>query len=338
MRAYKCLKQQVFEKDNYKIVPIRDEDKYEIMRWRNEQIYHLRQKKPLTKEKQERYFENVVSKLFDEEQPTQILFSYLENNICIGYGGLVHINWIDKNAEISFIIETKLERDYFYNHWKKYLKLIEQVAFGDLDLHKIFTYAFDLRLNLYEVLESSDYFLEARLKEHSFFEGKFIDVIIHSKLNNIINLRRAKPDDVDIYYNWVNDGEVREQSYNSSHVIYENHVIWFNNKIFDKNCLMLIGESHGIPIGQVRFENNDETSTSIIGVSIGEKFRGKSISSRLLQQASEYFLEIFTEFTIEAYIKESNQKSIKSFIKAGFNFSKKVIYQGVDSVLYIKNK
>ena len=105
---YKVLSQSVFQEGDYKIVPIRFEDRLDIMQWRNEQIYHLRQAKPLTAADQENYFVNTVAKLFDEEKPAQILFSYLENDVCIGYGGLVHINWIDKNAEISFIMNTEL--------------------------------------------------------------------------------------------------------------------------------------------------------------------------------------------------------------------------------------
>ncbi|HMR86859.1 MAG TPA: GNAT family N-acetyltransferase, partial [Saprospiraceae bacterium] len=99
---YKSLNLAEISDGQYKIVPIRYEDRLNIMKWRNEQMYHLRQSKPLTEEEQERYFTNVVAQLFDKEQPDQILFSYLEGDVCIGYGGLVHINWIDKNAELSF--------------------------------------------------------------------------------------------------------------------------------------------------------------------------------------------------------------------------------------------
>jgi len=118
---YKCLNNQVFSHVEFKIVPIRMEDRFAIMKWRNEQIYHLRQNKPLTIEDQENYFTKTVDKLFNQVQPNQILFSFLENDICIGYGGLVHINWIDKNAEISFIMDTALEQDNFQFHWKNYL-------------------------------------------------------------------------------------------------------------------------------------------------------------------------------------------------------------------------
>lgn len=179
---YKVLKKQFFSDTKYKIVPIRFEDRYLIMQWRNEQIYHLRQNRPLTLEDQEKYFDTVVAKLFDQEQPSQILFSFLENDKCIGYGGLVHINWIDKNAEISFIMDTALEKDNFQKLWYDYLNLIEKVAFEELKLHKIFVYAFDLRPQLYEVLKKCQFIEDARLIEHCFFNDKFIDVLIYSKI------------------------------------------------------------------------------------------------------------------------------------------------------------
>jgi RimJ/RimL family protein N-acetyltransferase len=155
------------------------------MKWRNEQMYHLRQARPLTKEAQDAYFGKVVSKLFDQEQPSQILFSFLKDKECIGYGGLVHINWVDKNAEISFIMATELEKEHFHFHWKTFLGLIEEVAFKELKLHKLYIYAFDLRPHLYEAVKQNDYFLDARLKEHSYFNNNYVDVVIHSKLNSI---------------------------------------------------------------------------------------------------------------------------------------------------------
>lgn len=183
---YKVLNNQIFKEGVYSLVPIRMVDRYDIMQWRNEQIYHLRQNRPLTEADQDAYFENIVAKLFDQERPNQVLFSYLENGKCIGYGGLVHINWIDKNAEISFIMDTALEKEFFSFHWQTYLRLIEKVAFEELLLHKIYVYAFDLRAHLYETLEKYGFFKDAVLNDHCFYDGKFIDVVIHSKLNNTL--------------------------------------------------------------------------------------------------------------------------------------------------------
>lgn len=185
MRKYKILNKQTFSNGQYSIVPIRHKDRYDIMVWRNEQIYHLRQHTPLTLESQDQYFDTVINALFENKQPSQILFSYLDQDKCIGYGGLVHINWVDKNAEISFIMNTELENKYFEAHWHNYLSLIEEVAFKELGLHKIFTYAFDLRPHLYEALENASYKKEAILKEHCFFNNEYKDVVIHSKTTQL---------------------------------------------------------------------------------------------------------------------------------------------------------
>lgn len=182
MHNYQALKQNIFEKGEYSIVPIRSEDRYDIMKWRNEQIYHLRQDKPLTKEAQDRYFDEIIPQLFHQEKPSQLLFSFLKDGKLIGYGGLVHINWVDKNAEISFIMNTELEKEEFEWNWSKYLELIEELAFKELAFVKLYVYAFDLRPHLYTTLLNNSYFMDARLKNHCIFNGELKDVVIHSKL------------------------------------------------------------------------------------------------------------------------------------------------------------
>ncbi len=182
-RTYTCLKKQCFQSGEYSLVPLRDQDKYSIMRWRNEQVIHLRQQNLLTPQDQDRYFEQTVAALFKQDQPTQVLFSYLKGDQCIGYGGLVHISHPNRNAEISFLMDTSLEEDFFEFHWQTYLPMIEEVAFDQLGLHKIYTWAYDLRPRVYPALEASGFQQEARLAGHCLFNGKFIDVLIHSKFN-----------------------------------------------------------------------------------------------------------------------------------------------------------
>ena len=174
-KKYKCLNVNHFSEKEYSIVPIRFEDRVDIMKWRNEQIYHLRQNKPLTEKDQDYYFKNIVADIFNQEKPNQILFSYLKNNKCIGYGGLVHINWIDKNAEISFIMDTKLEKNEFGIHWDVFLDLIENVAFNVMEFHKIFTYAFNWSNDVI-ILQNSFNSQEINYQEHlDWFAKKRLD-------------------------------------------------------------------------------------------------------------------------------------------------------------------
>jgi RimJ/RimL family protein N-acetyltransferase len=180
---YKALSCQEYSLGNFSIIPIRLEDRFLIMKWRNEQMYHLRQNVLLDEEKQNSYFSNVISNIFLEESPSQILFSFLLDGEFVGYGGLVHINWLDKNAEISFLMNTDLENSYFEDYWINFLNLIEKVAFENLNFKKIYTYAYDLRPRLYKALEFSGFNLEAKLKNHTLISGKYLDIVIHSKFN-----------------------------------------------------------------------------------------------------------------------------------------------------------
>lgn len=333
---YKCLNKNSFSKDVYSLVPIRYEDRFEIMKWRNEQIYHLRQSKPLTEENQEYYFKNVVDNLFEQEKPDQILFSYLHEDKCIGYGGLVHINWIDKNAEISFIINTELEENYFEFHWVTYLSLIEQVGFNELNFHKIYTFAFDLRPHLYKAVEKAGFQREAQLKEHYLWDGKFIDAIIHSKLNHCLSFRLATINDLELYYNWANDEQVRLQSYNSQSIDLKSHKEWFNQKINDPNSFFYICENqYFIPIGQVRIEKQKDENRAIIGVSLDKQFRGQGLANKILQGAIKEFKLVQPQCIIEAYIKNTNIASINSFISVGFKLVNNIVINDIDSSLYI---
>ena len=62
---YKCLaNNQTYQNEEILMLPIRDQDKYHIMDWRNEQIYHLRQDRKLTKLMQDSYFKKIVEPSF----------------------------------------------------------------------------------------------------------------------------------------------------------------------------------------------------------------------------------------------------------------------------------
>lgn len=331
MRTYKCLSQQVFATSDYQLVPIRNEDRYQIMQWRNEQIYHLRQKEPLSSEKQDHYFENVVAKLFDQEQPDQILFSFLHNEECIGYGGLVHINWVDQNAEISFIMNTQLEKEHFHIHWRIYLGLIEQVAFEALSLHKVYTYAFDLRPQLYEALESVDYQREVVLKEHCLHGGEFRDVIIHSKVNSL-SMRRMNASDKDLIFKWANDTETRNNSFTSSKITENEHHKWFFQKLGDPDAKYFIALWKGQEAGFIRFDRKEDHT--LIGINIAPTYRGQKLSSSLLKMACRYYVSDTVSSLILAYIRSDNIASKRAFEGAGFIYRSKKNVEGHEALVY----
>jgi len=318
MRAYKCLHTHQFSESNYSLVPIRDEDKYDILNWRNAQIKILRQQAPLTKEQQDIYFKTTVAQLFEETNPGQLLFSFLEKGELIGYGGLVHIDWKNKSAEISFLTETSRNdsKEIFIGDWVNYLSLIKKVA-KKLNFNSIFTYAYDVRPNLYTSLEKAGFTETKRIKGGIEIDGELKDVVIHTFYLNPLKMRMATAADVDLYFNWANDKVVRENSFNSSEINYEQHVKWFTNKLSSKDCFFyLFLNEQNVPVGQVRIDKTNEEV--VIGISIDEKQRGKGFGVQMLNKATTEYLNQFPEAKIIAYVKEENIASLKLFTSANF--------------------
>ncbi len=320
MNYYSILKKQIFKVGNFSIVPIRFEDRISIMNWRNEQMFHLRQNKQLTLEDQNNYFENTVKSLFNQNQPNQLLFSFLKEGVCIGYGGLVHINWIDKNAEISFIMNTSLEENHFEEYWGIYLSLIQQLAFEELRLHKLYTYAFDLRPNLYPVLENSGFQVDARLHEHCFFQGEFQDVIIHRKTENeYFSMYKATIVDANILFEWTNDLLVRENSFNIERIEWENHLHWFENKL-NSDSQILILQTPTQKIGMIRFDVFE--NHYLLNYSISKEFRGKGFGRMIISLGISTLAKLCdTNKEIHAYVKESNLTSLQIFRNLKFKES-----------------
>jgi RimJ/RimL family protein N-acetyltransferase len=318
MNSYRILDKQIYVAGKYSLVPIRFDDRFLIMKWRNEQIYHLRQNKPLTKEDQDKYFNEIIANIFKQEQPKQILFSYLDNKKCIGYGGLVHINWIDKNAEISFIIDTSLEKEFFQIHWTRYLKLIEEVAFYELGFYKIYTYAFDIRPGLYGVLENSDYRKEAVLKQHVCFEGDFIDVVIHSKFADRLILRNAKIFDSELTFRWATNPVIRKFSFHQEEIKWENHQEWFKVKIADNNCEYYILNEKGKGIGSIRFDISEELNAKISYL-IDPVYHGRGYGRIILDEGIKRLKTRRKDIKkVFGLVKKENIASIRIF--EGFDF------------------
>ena len=288
------------------------------MKWRNEQIYHLRQARPLTEEDQQRYFDNIVSKLYDIPKPDQILFSYLEKGVCIGYGGLVHINWIDRNGEISFIMDTQLEAEHFAEHWSNYLTMLKAVAFDDLGLHKIYTYAFDLRPHLYTMLEANGDKREATLKEPCLFNGEYKDVVLHSLWNDryeVINyVDCTKEQTLDILA-LRNRDDVRSWMVNPEVIPEENHFKFVESLKGNPNRLYYAIYKNGQLVGTYNLTNESEGvwGRGIIanpytqGTGQTEKWERQILSSLPSEIKA-----------VSAKVKQDNVRSIKYHEKLGY--------------------
>jgi len=189
-QKYSFLKYQNYTKNRYSISPLRYEDILKIKKWRNEQISILRQKTPLTDNDQEKFFTDVIENTFYELKPDQILFSYFLDKKCIGYGGIVHIDWEKSVAEISFINETErahVEIDY-YNDFTNFIHLIFQIAFCELDLEKLTTETYGIRNVTLKILDELGFRLRDKINDYISIDGKQYDSLFHEYFKKDFNV------------------------------------------------------------------------------------------------------------------------------------------------------
>jgi RimJ/RimL family protein N-acetyltransferase len=181
---YQCLRKQVWVNGPYSVTPLREEDIYRIREWRNEQMDVLRQNRLLTEADQVKYYQETVMASFEAEEPRIILFSFLLDGRCIGYGGLTNIDWVSGRAEISFLVDTARAGDAagYREDFSAFLSLMKEVAFRDVHFNRLFTETFDIRPVHIEILEANGFRLEGKMREHVRIGDRVVDSFIHGYL------------------------------------------------------------------------------------------------------------------------------------------------------------
>ena len=169
--------------ESYKIDFIKFEDIEQIRKWRNSSIKYLRQEHKITKKEQTLYFKKNVHEQTKLKKPKHILFGFKKDDILIGYGGLVHISWVNKNAELSFLLNPKFNGKTYKIFFNKYINLLVNLSFNHYKLKKIYTQTYSYRKINIELLKKNKFIKEGCLKNHIFKNGQFSDLVIQSLEN-----------------------------------------------------------------------------------------------------------------------------------------------------------
>ena len=109
----------------------------------------------------------------------------------------------------------------------------------------------------------------------------------HRIISDSWTIRKACTSDCELYWDWVNDPEVRQNAFNSKIITWKEHQEWFKSKLDDSATTLYLVESILGPIGQVRFDGSGQNH--IISYSIGRQFRGIGLGKRLLASAIEVY-------------------------------------------------
>ncbi len=131
-------------------------------------------------------------------------------------------------------------------------------------------------------------------------------------------LKKVKPADVDLLFQWANDSEVRRNAFHTEPILYENHVKWFANMLADASVYQYILYQEETPIGQIRL--NIEGGEAIIDYSISANYRGKGYGNKLLQLLKQQLAadKIPDVIKLTGQVKYENPASARVFEKCGF--------------------
>ena len=118
-----------------------------------------------------------------------------------------------------------------------------------------------------------------------------------------------------LYYDWVNDPEVRRQSFQTAPIAWEEHYTWFTQKLADPSCFLGVLEAQGLPIGQIRFDlQGDE---AVIDYSLDVLVRGRGWAVQLLCLGIDRLRTVSTHF-LRADVKRENAASRAVLLQLGF--------------------
>lgn len=153
-------------------------------------------------------------------------------------------------------------------------------------------------------------------------------------------LRKAEWEDVKTLFCWVNDSEVRKNSFHSEPVNYEEHVEWFEKKYADGNCRIYIFCDGKLEVGMLRldFEGNEV----VISYSIAKESRNKGYGKKLIQAAEREICQWMESqrpnievISVKALVKKNNVASNRIFAslmyeKRGMEYKKQICAHNLD--------
>ncbi|MBE6099365.1 MAG: GNAT family N-acetyltransferase [Anaerovibrio sp.] len=144
-------------------------------------------------------------------------------------------------------------------------------------------------------------------------------------------LRPATVDDARLIFEWANDPEVRENSFNTDDILWDDHLAWFNRTLADESTLLFILMKDDAPVGQVRLVNSDKWQ---ISYSIASVYRGQGYGKLILQLAeNELVVEGHGGEKLYAEVKMDNIASQKIFTGLDYWMSES---EHVGALAYVK--
>jgi UDP-2,4-diacetamido-2,4,6-trideoxy-beta-L-altropyranose hydrolase len=188
---------------------------------------------------------------------------------------------------------------------------LKTIANNQVDIHRFFTQN-QLAFNIKKISKINEFVRNETLV----LQTKIFDGLQQKRLRNVFrtltfDIRKANIDDLNMYFDWINEPATRLQSYNSDAIALKDHQKWFEKKVYDSKSVMYIVLKNKDAIGQIRF---DLSEVATISYSVDKKHRGLGFGKIVLRKGiAQYRAEFGNRLAIVGFVKKSNIASIKAF-------------------------
>ena len=124
-------------------------------------------------------------------------------------------------------------------------------------------------------------------------------------------LREVTMADAKLLLDWRNESSVRENSFHSEIIAYEDHLNWLEKKLADPAEIMRILMAGNVPVGQIRLSRDAKGIE--ISYSIDRAFRGCGYGKEIIRLAEDTLRERGYTGKVIGLVKNGNKASRKVF-------------------------
>ncbi len=129
-------------------------------------------------------------------------------------------------------------------------------------------------------------------------------------------LRNATMEDAWILYEWVNENEVRKNSFQTQEIQWEEHRKWLQKKLESESCDIYICMFNDMPIGQVRVDRDEDEKMGYIDYSVQSDYRGRGHGTKMIRCMEMQLNHKYD--VLKAYVKKQNIASRMLFKNSGY--------------------
>ena len=158
-------------------------DLQQLRDWRNNPDFrkYFREYRELNMQQQEQWFEKSV---VDDNNTQMFVIRKKEDNELIGCCGLIYINWVHRNADLSLYVgweDTYIDEE---GYAEESCKILLDYGFNELGLNKVWTEIYEFDDKKKELYDKLFFQQDGLLRKNYWYDGKWWDSRILSLLSH----------------------------------------------------------------------------------------------------------------------------------------------------------